>query len=177
MGPVYCFLQHRDYFILGWSREKGDFWYWKVAIAGNCWDFYLFLRRIVCCCAGCLGKKTVLELESGDCWDLLGHPPFCVVYCCLAVCPGKRNDFWVGKIIFVKLEGDLLGFPRFCFVYCFLADCSEKKKGDFWVAKITLWLSANCCNLPRFPLSALSTVAWQIAPEKPRLGRFEPPHI
>ena len=117
----------------------------------------------------------MLELESGDCWDMLDIP-FLRCLLLLGSLPGKRNDFWVGKIIFVKLEGDLLGFPGFCFVYCFLADCREKK-GDFWVAKITLWLSADCWNLPRFPLSALSTVAWQIAPEKPRLGRFEPPHI
>ena len=29
---------------------------------------------------------------------------------CLALCP-EKNDFWFGKIIFVKLEGDMLEFP------------------------------------------------------------------
>ena len=67
----------------------------------------------------------------------LGFLLFCVVYCSLADCPAK-NDFWVGKIIFLKLETgdcwDLRGFLLFCVVYCSLADCPAKN--DFWVGKI-----------------------------------------
>ena len=47
---------------------------------------------------------------AGICWDFF----FYGVDCCLAGCPEKKNDFWVGKIIFLKLETsdcwDLMGF-------------------------------------------------------------------
>ena len=62
-----------------------------------------------------VGKMIFLNLETSDCWDLLGFLLFCIVYCYeyLADCP-EKNDFWVGEIIFLKLESgdcwDLLGF-------------------------------------------------------------------
>ena len=48
-----------------------------------------------------------LKLETSDCWDLLG---FLLLRCLLLLGEllGKKNDFWVWKIIFVKLDsGDL----------------------------------------------------------------------
>lgn len=99
-----------------------------------------FFCGAYCCCAGCPGKKLfVLELESDDCWDLLGFLLFALSAAAWQFAR-EKNDKWVGKIIFVKLEGDLLAFPGFCVVYCFLANCREKKMifgllNNFWVEK------------------------------------------
>ena len=55
-----------------------------------------------------LGRENhISEAIARICWE------FCVVYCYLADCP-EKNDFWVGEIIFLKLDSgdcwDLLGF-------------------------------------------------------------------
>ena len=59
---------------------------------------------------------------AGNCWD------FSLFALSTAAWQFAREkiDFWVAKIIFVKLDGDLLGFPAFCVVYCCSADGREK---------------------------------------------------
>ena len=78
-----------------------------------CWDFSFFALSIAAWQTALGRGNDSVKLESGDCWDLLG---FLLLRCRLLLggLPGKKNDFWVGKIIFLKLETsdcwDLMGF-------------------------------------------------------------------
>ena len=104
--------------IFGWG--KWFFWTWRLAIAGICWDFSFFALSTATSTWQTARKKMIFGSGksffwnwrvaiAGICWDFF----FYGVDCCLAGCP-EKNDFWVGKIIFLKLETsgcwDLMGF-------------------------------------------------------------------
>ena len=130
---VFCCLAH--------CPGKNDFWVgeiifqsWRVAAAGICWDWQTAWKKVI---FG-LGKSFS---EIGE-WRLLGFAGFFFCGVCIAACKiagqgewrllrfagissfgvstavwqsaGEKKDFWVGKMIFLKLETsdcwDLLGF-------------------------------------------------------------------
>ena len=117
---------------------KNDFWVgeiifqsWRVAAAGICWDWQTAWKKVI---FG-LGKSFS---EIGE-WRLLGFAGIFFLrclYCCLQDCRARRvavagicwdfffwgvrakNDFWVGKITFLKR---LLGFAGISpFLRCLL---------------------------------------------------------
>ena len=97
------------------------------AIAGICWDFSLFAlstatwqtaRKKMIFGSGKSFFWNWRVAIAGICWDFF----FCGVDCCLAGCPEKKNDFWVGKIIFLKLEtSDCWALMGFLLLRCLLS--------------------------------------------------------
>ena len=125
---VYCCLASCPAKKWFWGLENHcEIGEWRLVI---CWDFSFFALSIAAWQTALGRGNDSVKLESGDCWDLLG---FLLLRCRLLLggLPGKKNDFWVGKIIFLKLETsdcwDLMGF--------LLLRCPGKKW--FWVGKIT----------------------------------------
>ena len=137
---VFCCFAH--------CPGKNDFWVgeiifnsWRVAAAGICWDWQTAWKKVIfglgkSFCeigewrllgfAGIFFAVSILLLarlpgkESGGCWDLLG---FLLLRCLLLFgrVPGKKMIFWVGKMIFLKLEtSDCWDLLRFLFLRCLL---------------------------------------------------------
>ena len=92
---------------------------------------------------------------AGICWDFF----FCGVTASWGGegAAQKKNDFWVGKIIFLKLETrDCRGFSFFC-----MADCPEKC--DFFGSAKIICAKlecGDCWGLLGFLLFAVSTASW-----------------
>lgn len=121
MGPVnrlyiYWFLQHRDHFILGVGRasgEKGDVWYWKVAIAGNCWGFSLFFAVPTAAAQAAREKNFSCwnwrVTIAGICWD------FSFLRCLLLLgsLPGKKMTSGSGKSFLWNWKAICWRFPVF----------------------------------------------------------------
>ena len=195
---IFLKLETRDcwgfpFFRLADCPEKNDFWAGKIIFAklesGDCWDFFFcgvhcFLGRG----GGSMifgSRKSFLRnwrvAIAGIWWDFF----FCGVHCFFGEGRGggKKNDFWVGKIIFAKLEsGDSL---------LFLAGEGGGKKMIFGSGKSIFrnWRMAMadllglhrlrrlfCCWARRVPGNspfAVSTAAWQIAGQKKiRVGKI-----
>ena len=131
---------------------KNDFCVGKIIFlkleSGGCWDLLGLAKSDFW-----VGKIIFVKLGSCGCWDLLGFLFFFGVYtaACKIAGQGKwrllgfagissfavstaawraarqKNDFWVWKIIFVKLESGNCWDFFFCGVYCCLAGCPAKK--------------------------------------------------
>ena len=85
--------------------------------------------------------------------------------------PRKKNEFWVGKIIFLlgKMRdcGNLLRFLLFALSTAAWQIAPEKKMNFGSGKSFFYWEKCRLlCNLLRFLLFALSTATWQVAPEK-----------
>ena len=109
-----------DFFFCG-VRAKNDFWVGKITFLKRLLGFAGISSFTVSTAAWRTARKKMIfgsgksffwnwrVAIAGICWDFF----FYGVDCCLAGCP-EKNDFWVGKIIFLKLETsdcwDLMGF-------------------------------------------------------------------
>ena len=116
--------------------------------SGGCWIPFFFC--VYSCLAGCRGKKWFLGRENFfgiEQWWLLDS----FLFLCLQLLgrlPRKKNDFWVGKIIFLELDSGDCWIPFFFCVYSCLAGCPGKKN---WVGKIIfLELNSGDCWIPFF---------------------------
>ena len=80
-----------------------------MAVAGICWDFFF-----------CGVYTAACKIAGQGEWRLLGFAGISSFAVSTAAwqTARKKQDFWVGKIIFLKLEKsdcrDLLGFLLFC---------------------------------------------------------------
>ena len=95
--------------------------------------------------------------SSVEKWRLLRFAevsPFCNARCFLADCPGK-NDFWVGKIIFLELDSGDCWIPVFFCVY----SCLAGKKMIFGSGKSFFWNWTVV--IAGFLSFSVSTAAWQ----------------
>ena len=130
--------------------------------SGSCWDLLFFFGGVYIAACKIAGQGE---------WRLLGFAGISSFAVSTAVwqSAGEKNDFWVGKMIFLKLETsdcwDLLGFLLFRVVY-YLADCPEKKY--FWVGEIIFlkigeWRLLGFAGISSF---TVSTAAWRAARKK-----------
>ena len=156
---------------------KNDFWVgeiifnsWRVAAAGICWDWQTAWKKVI---FG-LGKSFC---EIGE-WRLLGFAGISSFTVSTAVwqSAGEKNDFCVGKMIFLKLETsdcwDLLGF---LLLRCrLLFGRVQGKKMIFGWGKWFFWtwrlaIAGVCWDFSFFALST-ATSTWQTARKKMIFG-------
>ena len=101
------------------SGQKMIFGSGKSLFWSDCWDLlgFLLLRCLYCCLQDCRARRVAV---TGICWDFF----FCGVR--------AKNDFWVGKITFLKRLLGFAGISSFAVSIPLLARLPGKESGGCW---------------------------------------------